>query len=85
VSIRIQLCDVNNVNVSSKSIQVTAVSLLPSGALSSNSNPGNVFVLRNGVYVYNLDTKLLSAGSYTLQFTAAGDPITHSVPFILKK
>jgi len=86
VSIRFQLCDANNVNLSSKGITVTAISVTPSGTLSSNSNPGNVFVLSTGIYVYNLSTKDpgFVAGSYNLQFTVAGDPITHSAPFVLK-
>jgi len=86
VSIRLQLCDANNVNLSSKSITVTAVSVTPTGTLSSNSNPGNVFVLSTGIYVYNLSTKAAGfvPGSYNLQFTVAGDPIVHSVPFMLK-
>jgi hypothetical protein len=43
-------------------------------------------VLSTGVYVYNLDTKDpgFVAGSYNLQFTVTGDPITHSAPFKLK-
>lgn len=86
MSIRLQLCDANNVNLSSKSITVTAISVTPSGTLSSKSAPDNVFVLSSGVYVYNLNTKApgFVAGSYNLQFTVAGDPIIHSAPFKLK-
>ena len=50
---------------------------------TSSSNRNNLFFLSAGAYVYNLDSDL-SAGSYTLNFTAAGDPTAHAVPFSVK-
>ena len=87
VPILIALCDVNDVNVSSPSIIVTATSVLPSGALQSpgNNNPGGVFTyLSTGGYLFTLLTKGYTAGNYLLEFQVTGDPIIHTVPFILK-
>jgi hypothetical protein len=35
-------------------------------------------------YIYNLSTKGLLTGTYSLSFTATGDPTTHSVQFQLR-
>jgi hypothetical protein len=82
----LKLCDVNGINVSSSAITLTAVSTTPSEPLASNSNPGNMFRFdpTTQQYVYNLSTKGYPAGSYVLNFTVSGDPITHSAAFILK-
>jgi hypothetical protein len=86
VPIRLQLCDANDVNVSSPGITVHATLVNP-GAIPATSiaNPTNDFLFNSGQggYTYVLNTKTLSAGSYTLEFTVAGDPITHSAPFTL--
>lgn len=84
MSFRLQICDVNGVNLTSSAIAVTATAIVPNEPLTSHSNPGNMFFVNNGAYVYNLDTKGFPAGGYQLQFTVAGDPTTHSVPFQLK-
>jgi hypothetical protein len=53
-----------------------------------NSDPGGVFKLVGGnqaYYLLNLQTKnLAGAGTYTLWFTVLGDPIEHSIQFVLK-
>lgn len=86
VPIRLQLCDANDVNVSGAGIIVHATVVNP-GAIpaTSTANPTNDFLFNSGQggYVYVLNAKGLPAGSYTLQFTVTGDPITHSAPFIL--
>jgi hypothetical protein len=53
-------------------------------------NPNNVFLYGPGTapgasYLYVLDTQGLANGSHVLNFTVQGDPIPHTIPFILKK
>jgi hypothetical protein len=50
-----------------------------------NANPGNVFEYSgagNNSYKYVLDSTHFPPGPYTLFFTATGDPVTHSAPFL---
>src|SRR5439155_1512283 len=86
VPLKLQLCDANDVNVSSPGIVVHATVVDP-GAIPATSmaNPTNDFLFNSGQggYVYVLNTKTLPAGSYALEFTVTGDPITHSAPFML--
>jgi hypothetical protein len=92
-NITLQLCDVNNVNVSMASIKVTATAVdgNPSKAQPlGNLNPGNVFLYGPSTspgasYLYVLDSQGLGAGAHVLSFTVSGDPIVHSSPFVLKK
>jgi hypothetical protein len=89
IPIKLEICDFNNVNLSSASIKLTAVSVTPTGSIASNANPGNLFrydtsIAPGGGYIYNLNTKSLPAGSYALNFTVSGDPVTHQAPFMLK-
>jgi len=54
-----------------------------------NANPGNDFRFDaalggDGDHIYNLSTQGLSTGTWTLQLTASGDPVTHSVQFDLR-
>ena len=37
-----------------------------------------------GGYIFNLDTTGLGPGTYTLWFTVAGDPVRHSVTFVIR-
>ena len=86
VPIRLRLCDANNVNVSAPGTIVHATVINP-GAITPTSiaNPTNDFLFNSGQggYVYVLNARTLPDGSYTLDFTVTGDPITHSAPFIL--
>jgi len=83
IPIKLQLCDANNNNVSSASIAVTA---LNSPGDSGKANPGDMFRYDPtlGGYIYNLSTKGLSSGTHTLNFSANGDPVTHSVTYQVK-
>ena len=83
-SFRIQVCDFNNVNLTSSAITVTALSVTPPEPLSSPSNPGNVFFISSGVYVYNLRTTGYPTGNFTLNISVSGDPVVHALPFTLK-
>lgn len=93
VPVKIQLCDANNTNMSSASIMLTAqgvtqTSTAISGPVqdSGNANPDNNFRFEetlgvSGGYIYNLSTKTLQTGSYTLSFTVGTNPTVYTVPF----
>lgn len=56
---------------------------------SGNANPDNNFrydstLGPSGGYIYNLSTKGLNMGTYTLSFTVGSDPATHTVQFQVK-
>ena len=96
IPIKIQLCDSNRTDLSSSSIvvhavQVQQVSTSITGPVqtSGNANPDNDFrydpsLGPTGGYILNLSTNGLPSGAYNLQFTATGDPVTHSVGFGVK-
>ena len=90
VPIKIQLCDNSGVNLSASTIVVTATSLTRaastvSGVLddAGNANPdGNFrFDAATGTYIYNLSTRGLTAGTWSVNFSVSGDPTSHSVTF----
>lgn len=88
VPIRLQLCDANEVNVSSAGV-IPHATLIQPGAITptSHANPTSDFLYNSGMggYIYVLNVKTLAApGSYTLEFTVPDDPITHSAPFMLR-
>ena len=97
IPIKVQLVDVNGVNVSSAAIAlraeaVTRISeqvadLDPADA--GNANPGDSFRYDASLqgYVYNLSTAgppPLGKGTYALSFTATGDPAVRRVQFAVK-
>ncbi len=92
VSIGIRLVDFLGADVSDKTISVraTSVTRTDTGSTSVPSSPGaanpdSVFVVApGGGYHYNLDTRGYAPGSYTLDFVADGDPVTHTAPFVLR-
>jgi hypothetical protein len=54
-----------------------------------NANPDNEFRFDGtlgvaGGYIFNIGTNGLASGTYGLQFTATGDPVTHSTVFGVK-
>ncbi len=56
---------------------------------AGNSNPDLDFrydptLGPSGGYIFNLKTTGLGSGTYSLNFSAAGDPASHSVPFGVK-
>jgi hypothetical protein len=90
--IKVALCDVNGVDVSSSVIvlHATAVTVVSgfSGTPGSpgNANPDSDFRFDStlgatGGYIFNLSTGGLAPGSYSLQFTAGTDAIPHTVMF----
>jgi hypothetical protein len=90
VPIKLQLTDANGLNVSSASIVLTALQVTMTGAPTGtvaeapgNANPDNNFRYdaASNTYQYNLSTKGLTSGAYTLSFTAGSDPTLHTVSF----
>ncbi len=90
--IKLQLCDTNGSDLSFSAIVVHATSVTAISGLSGtpdapgNANPDNDFRFDatlgpTGGYIFNLSTRGLPSGTYTLQFTAGSDPVTHSVNF----
>lgn len=89
VPIRVSLCDATGANVSSPSITLTATSVdgtSPPPDTVGQSNPDQQFRYDASLdgYVYNLTTRGLTSGVHTLTFEAEGDPIPHSVSFVLR-
>jgi len=89
--IKIQLCDVNGMNVSSSGTVVHAVNIQQISSMaygdvitSGNANEDNNFRFDNGAYILNLKTTGLTTGTYNLYFTAGDDPVLHSVQFQVK-
>ena len=90
--IKLQLCDANGNDLSSSAIVVHATSVTAVSGSSGtpvapgNANPDNDFRFdatlgSTGGYIFNLSTGGLASGTYSLQFTAGSDPVTHSVNF----
>lgn len=95
IPIKLRLTDAAGKNVSSSSIDLTAVRLervnvdgtttQVSLQDAGNSNPGNLFRYDAslGGYIFNLSTKGLGAGAYNFFWTAEGDPTQHELSFKL--
>jgi len=90
LGVAIQLADAAGRNVSSASIPVVVTGLraVSNGAAlplrdSDWLNPDHAFRFGFGAYVYALNTKGLTAGTYELQFTTGSDPLAHTVRFTI--
>lgn len=95
-AIRLQIADVNGSNRSAGEIAVTATRIVrisdnaPAPVDDAgNANPDSNFRFDHalggtGGYIFNLSTQGLSTGTYRLFFTAAGDPVEHSLEFQVK-
>jgi hypothetical protein len=93
-SIRIALCDASGADRSSALIRVRALSFvmgtttLPARSLRG-ANPGELFRFDaalgdSGGYVYNADVGGLASGAWQLVFEVEGDPVLHSVGFVVR-
>jgi hypothetical protein len=94
--IRLQLCDGNATDLSSSSIILHATGISQtsnsiSGQVQSpgNANPDSDFRFDptlgpTGGYIFNLGTRGLTTGTYSLNFTVTGDPFVYSAPFQVK-
>jgi hypothetical protein len=95
-AIRLQLGDVSGSNRSGEDIVITATRIVRVSDSApapledaGNANPESNFRFDRalggtGGYVFNLSTQGFSTGTYRLFFTAAGDPVEHSVEFQVK-
>lgn len=89
--IKLALTDASGADVSTPSIAVTATGLVDAKGNSvplksvGNTNPNDLFSYDPilGGYIFNLDTKGLAPGTYTLYYTAGNDPIKHSLTFVV--
>jgi hypothetical protein len=85
--VKLSLIDLFGINFSSSSTAVTATGIAKASTPNTLSTlpAGNAtaFTYSQGTYTLNLRTTGLAAGTYILYFTAAGDPLTHSVQFVL--
>jgi YVTN family beta-propeller protein len=93
IAIKFQLCDSVGTNLSSPDIVVVAISLSHistqvSGAIedSGHANPDDNFrydssLGGSGGYIFNLSTKGLTSGMYSLSFSVSGDPSPHALTF----
>lgn len=90
IPIKLRIVDANGADHSSQSIVITALRVEPGNLPADspgNSNPTNVFSYSSSSqsYQYNLKTdKEWSPGTYQLIFRIAGDPVEHSVSFIVR-
>lgn len=89
--IKIEICDASGNNLSSGAIVVQAqsVTMKTTNAPaplddSGNANPDFDFRFDSNGYIYNLSLKGIGTGTYNLNFTVSGDPVSHSVPFQVK-
>jgi len=91
VPIKLELTNAANLNQSSSSIVVTALSITrisdnAAGALQApgNSNPDFNFRYEGGSYAFNLKTTGYASGTYLLSFKAGNDPVVHTIQFKVK-
>ena len=78
-------------NLSSAAITVTALGTVRLSDFapgevedSGQANPDDNFRLAGDSYIFNLQTKGLTTGTYVLVFKAGSDPTTHGVQFQIK-
>lgn len=91
--VKLQLCDGSGNDLSSSNITLHAISVtLKSASISGtvedagNANPDCDFRFDStlgttGGYIFNLSTKGLATGTYSLNFTVTGDSFIYAAPF----
>jgi N-acetylneuraminic acid mutarotase len=97
VPIKLQLCDANGANLSSPDVVVHAFELVRQSTIvlggvedAGNANPDYNFRYDatlggiGGGYIFNLKTKGLTTGTYSLHFNAGDDSTEHNVLFGVK-
>jgi hypothetical protein len=85
VPVKIQLLNAAGTNVSASGIKVTVTGLSPSP--SPGKAPAGTFTFmtldQGPGYQLNVKTAGYPAGTYTLSFTASGDPTVHTAQFVI--
>lgn len=86
IPVKVKVCDASGKNVGAKSLSVKAVGISPTGSLndSGKANPGMLFRFDEATYMFNLSTKGLAAGSYTLDYTIGNDPMVNHYAFSIR-
>jgi len=87
IPMRVQLCDATGAAVPAAGITITAVAVNPGGLPAEDSgkaNPGGLFRMAGGAFMFNLKTTGLPSGSYGLEVSVSGDPATHLLPFVIR-
>lgn len=79
--VRIQVTNAVGVNLSSRTLKVTAENLAPAGQVWDGKNGNFVYAFQyaSGSYQLAINSRPLSIGDYTLSFSIAGDPMVHTV------
>ncbi len=86
----LRVCDANGHNRSASSIVLTAIGIVPAADVVSPTAASVTAAAHSDTftysrllkaYVFALNTRGLSRGTYLLQFTAGADPTVHSVSF----
>lgn len=97
IPIKLQLTDVNGVNVSSANIVVRAVNVLQAStsatetlADSGNANPDDNFrydptLGGTGGYIFNLSTRGYPNGTFILSLVAGSDPLIYAAEFQVRQ
>jgi hypothetical protein len=91
IPIKLQLCDTargirNSPSVIVHATQLVRVSTQAAGTVedAGEANPDDDFRLTGTGYLFNLQTKGLATGTYSLFFSVTGDPSPHSVLFKIR-
>jgi hypothetical protein len=86
ITLKVGLTDFAGNNLSSPAIVLTVTGLSPSPA--PGTPPSGTFTymaLDTGPgYKFNVKTSRYPAATYTLSFTATGDPVTHTIQFVVR-
>ena len=93
VHIKVQLRDGSGTNVSAATLAVTAQCVVAAGGSCGDAGAVPItapFVFHQqdkgaSFYDYEVHTKGMTPGTYDVVFTAAGDPVQHRAPLLLKK
>jgi hypothetical protein len=87
VAIKVELRDAFGTNVSSSAIVLTVTGLAPSPAPGTPPSGTFTFLTLPNTgpgYQLNVKTTRYPPNTYTLSFTATGDPVTHTVQFVIR-
>jgi hypothetical protein len=91
IPVKLRLCGANGENLSAAGLTVTALGTVRLSDFApgevedaGQANPDDNFRFAGDGYIFNLQTKGLTTGTYVLAFKAGSDPLTHGVQFQIK-